>query len=1407
MQKEKTAKAIKAILIIATLNACLSVKLAAQFLITGSNLYSTANFITSGTDSSSFVVGNFLTYEIVTGGASRNIVQDYLEIEDSLAFTDSCGVEHYTNKLYVAHISKTGTVDWIQVSKLCESTESFSVVDITTDSENNAYILGVYNTNMDLAQTQVATNGEWDMFLFKLDNDGNVLWALSGNTLSSSSGVIPSDIEIAGNAIFISGEHYGSTTFVGEIFSSQEKQFFLLELDTNGNETAITSGVPLYPSTTSSLHTIDNFTNGSIAGFLSAEDSLLISRKSIGGILETIDTLSGFNIDVLYNIDSINIAGVTSVVDSFLIGTNPGIKYYRVYYDSIINKSLATDSVYVADTSARAMHSYFTILNSNIISFESEINAVPNDFLIDQTNSDAMYGMYNYSSNIILGADTIIPLTQASVALVKYTPNIGIDWYKTGYSTTDSVTGTRIATDNSSNLYLAGSVGRESGSHILIFDGTAYPQSKDEDAFIVKLTGEAVQWGQMLGDSASDRINDIYALDEFNIFAAGEYSRKIEIEYRSIETSASRDMFAATIDPFPEFDLNVSSSSAESEILCHGDSVVLTATSSHNCTFQWMKDGTPINGATGAELWVKESGTYSMKATSESIVHENGSPFAKLSKEQVLSFNPLPANSITVDSLLAFCQGGQTYLQISLKTSDTCSWHELNTGFIEDQPALSVTETGEYYAIIESQSGCISYSDTIFIEVYESPSDSIAILDASNAFCTGDSISIESFDEGTNLYIWYKDTDSLTTVTSPRISFKEEGEYYVDIVSDNHCVSRSDTLVLAEVTAPNLTQQFADEETGICEGDSSQIRLSSHSDTKYTWFFNNDTISGEQSNLIHIKEAGNYHAVVTKSDVCIRFTDTFTLVVNSNPTASISIDGDSVICSNETTALSIQASPGVNYIWYRNGDTLYNETSASIAISDAGTYFAKVQNSFGCIASVRSVPIVVKSAPNIQLISENNRTEFCSNDSLRLYLENNQGYAFQWKRNSTNFTNSAQQWYAKQSGTYTIDIFDNGTECSSSTNAIEITSLNLPDNTLLYDIQTPLCNRDTVVLSTSTPTGTFEWYKNNQLLLIDTLSTLKAYNNGTYSLTLTDENNCSVSTNAVQLTFLDNDIPPIQQDVKYLSTLLYNELQWMKNSSPIPNATEQVYLVEESGLYNVEVTHENGCVAKSKSIKVCVPFPILSVEKNVITAAEGLAYQWFFENDTIFGANNISYIAQLSGSYSVDIEQAGNCISRSEPVNVCYPVPEIELQPNNVMKSTLGLEYQWYLNNNPIVGSDARLYVFSEPGNYKVQVTNLDGCTAFSDPVSVSLTSIANLDVPFTIHPNPFENSLSIEFTTGTGTDEITFQLQNVLGKTEFASVLTPHSQTFSLPELPSGLYTATVTIDEVRYRISVVKM
>ena len=938
----------------------ISPKVQAQYLITGNNFYSSAKFIAPGEDSSIFVVGEFLTYEIVNE-SGPNIMSYSCKIGDSVKKANICDYEHFTNKTFVSKIAHNGLVEWIRISESCDTLSSVQVFEIASDNNGNLFIVGAYNKNVEIAGSSMSSASKWDMFLYKISSEGEVLWQKNDFAHGDSSTVFAKDILCVENDIYISGTYSGEAEFAGEIFQASNEQFFLLKINETGNESEITAGLPVRAQSSSKLNDVDYDINDDIAGIMSVKDSVLVVRKLSGFTRDTLCSAEGFALKVMYVVDSADVGQVSTIVDSFYVSEppNPDHLYYIVDSAAVLNRSVIIDSMYRANTNLAITKNFISFFRGDSIAVSAEISDIPVEFQIDKNNNH-LYGLYNYSEDLLFDTDLVPAQAFPSTALVKYNFSGGIDWFRSGYSLTDTVQGNSFCIDKDSDIFIAGSVGRQNGNHILNFDGQTFEQSEDEDCFVVKLEDGSISWGQIFGDSATDRINDIYALDKFNIFMAGDYSNQISYDKFSITTSGIRDMFAGTVDPFPEFDLEVISSRDESQTICEGDSIKLKANSSHNCSMQWKKDSISIPGAVGDSLWVKESGIYYLEASSNLIFHDDLSPYVKSSKSFEFEFSSYPNDTINVIDSVLFCSGDKATLVIEVKASDSCSWYNMSDGFIGAVNQITVTQTGEYFARIEGESGCVSWSDTLLITAVELPDDSISITGDNHLFCKGDSLQIKSYDTGLNTYIWYKDGDSLISVTSPSIYFNEEGAYSTEIINEHNCSVHSDTFELVEISPPVLEQWFDDELTGICEGESSEIRLSNHGQTEYHWFYNYVSIPDHDSPVLYAEEEGVYYASLVTEGVCFTQSDTFQLQVHPLPVATLKADGDTVICDNETTLLSIETTDNLGYNWYHNGSLLTDSTSSSLRVTEGGIYSAKVSNDYHCALNTRAISVIVK---------------------------------------------------------------------------------------------------------------------------------------------------------------------------------------------------------------------------------------------------------------------------------------------------------------------------------------------------------------------------------------------------------------------------------------------------------------
>ncbi|MFD2565740.1 FG-GAP-like repeat-containing protein [Pseudotenacibaculum haliotis] len=145
-------------------------------------------------------------------------------------------------------------------------------------------------------------------------------------------------------------------------------------------------------------------------------------------------------------------------------------------------------------------------------------------------------------------------------------------------------------------------------------------------------------------------------------------------------------------------------------------------------------------------------------------------------------------------------------------------------------------------------------------------------------------------------------------------------------------------------------------------------------------------------------------------------------------------------------------------------------------------------------------------------------------------------------------------------------------------------------------------------------------------------------------------------------------------------------------------------------------------------------------ETVTMNANDGDSYQWKVDGVDIPGATNQTYIATTSGSYTVEVTNAGGCSGESLPTPIVVNEnPTVDVSPSGnaflcppngeaVLTASQSSIYQWMLNGVDIPNATQQSYVATSAGDYSVRVIDLFGCSATSDVVSVS-ENPAEIDV------------------------------------------------------------------------------
>ena len=142
--------------------------------------------------------------------------------------------------------------------------------------------------------------------------------------------------------------------------------------------------------------------------------------------------------------------------------------------------------------------------------------------------------------------------------------------------------------------------------------------------------------------------------------------------------------------------------------------------------------------------------------------------------------------------------------------------------------------------------------------------------------------------------------------------------------------------------------------------------------------------------------------------------------------------------------------------------------------------------------------------------------------------------------------------------------------------------------------------------------------------------------------------------------------------------------------------TGQCINTQLAGDYSVTVTDIGHCTASSGNtdIQVRQPPPVtISVSGDTLTSFNGATYQWYLNDTLIPGATSGTYIATVSGKYSVLISDSHGCTAISSVVQVNISGINSVLSGGNIKVYPNPLENgNWVLQvDNNVVGGNIEL--------------------------------------------------------------------------------------------------------------------
>ena len=240
-----------------------------------------------------------------------------------------------------------------------------------------------------------------------------------------------------------------------------------------------------------------------------------------------------------------------------------------------------------------------------------------------------------------------------------------------------------------------------------------------------------------------------------------------------------------------------------------------------------------------------------------------------------------------------------------------------------DTRSITVTEPARYTLTVKTKEGC-TVSRTI--EVKDHPDVRAELKPTPITICNGDSTLLESkYDVPYYSYEWN------TGATTKNIYVNSSGTYKL-IITDTRtgCIDSTEVAIKVEDNLkPTITG------SNICSGQSATLTALPN-DPSYSYEWSN----GATTPVIEVSQAGTYTVTVSKAGC----SGSAEFIVEESPTPEFEIQGESIICNNESATLTADKD-FEEYLWSTN------EITKSIEVSEAGTYTLTVTDENGCQAT------------------------------------------------------------------------------------------------------------------------------------------------------------------------------------------------------------------------------------------------------------------------------------------------------------------------------------------------------------------------------------------------------------------------------------------------------------------------
>lgn len=463
-------------------------------------------------------------------------------------------------------------------------------------------------------------------------------------------------------------------------------------------------------------------------------------------------------------------------------------------------------------------------------------------------------------------------------------------------------------------------------------------------------------------------------------------------------------------------------------------------------------------------------------------------------------------------------------------------------------------------------------------------------------------------------------------------------------------------------------------------------------------------------------------------------------------TITLSYSLTHVLCNGALTGaidMTITGNGTAPYTYVWSGPAAYSATTEDISGLAAGTYNVTITDALGA-TKTGSTAITEPSAIALVFNVTNTKCPTSTDGAIDLTpIGGTSPYTYLWTGGIT-----TEDLTALAAGTYDVTVTD-ANSCTKTGSAIVANPATMILTTV---ITAPTCvpgGDGAVDLTVINGTGPYTYAWSN-LAVTQDISSLVS---GTYSVTVTDANLCSVTGS---YDVINASAPQVMASKTDLTCVPGNDgiIDILVSGGTIPYTylwNDAITTQDRSGLsagsYAVTVTDAASCSATTATIVLSVPVSpsvsFVNTNPSCVPGSDGAIdlivysgnppYTYLWDDAGASTTQDISLLTE--NTYNVTVTDSKGCtvtdaaiLTREFPVATITPIGSTTICSGSAVQLTAntgtGLTYQWQLEGIDLAGEVAAVHSATVAGNYSLVVTGSNGCSTTSAVTVITVTPL-----------------------------------------------------------------------------------